>query len=119
MQYGTTSITYADIIAVNKLQIPRDCDPTLFLDRLFVRLANSKARIKPTAPLSAFDKKNSMEFPLDFLHYLYNYYMVCALLSHTYHVTHHVTVIMWHLWCDTFLHSLLCSKFKKKKRKRK
>ena len=22
--------------------------------------------------------------------YLYNYYMVCALLSHTYHVTHHV-----------------------------
>jgi len=37
------------------------------------------------------DKKNLMEFSLDFLHYLYNYYMVCALLSHTYHVTHHVT----------------------------
>jgi len=32
-----------------------------------------------------------MEFLLDFLHYLYNYYMVCALLSHAYHVTHHVT----------------------------
>jgi len=32
-----------------------------------------------------------MEFLLDFLHYLYNYYMVCALLFHTYHVTHHVT----------------------------
>ena len=32
-----------------------------------------------------------MEFLLDFLYYLYNYYMVCALLSHTYHVTHHVT----------------------------
>ena len=35
-----------------------------------VRLANSKAGIKPTAPLSAFNKKNSMEFLLDFLYYL-------------------------------------------------
>jgi len=58
---------------------------------LNVRLANSKARIKPTAPLSAFDKENSTEFLLDFLHYLYNYYMVCALFSHAYHVTYHVT----------------------------
>jgi len=64
---------------------------------LHVRLANSKAGIKPTAPLSAFDKKNSIEFPLDFLHYLYNYYMVCALFSHAYHVTHHVTS------CDVML----------------
>jgi len=56
----------------------------------YVRLANSKAGIKPTAPLSAFDKKNLIEFSLDFLHYLYNYYMVCALFSHAYHVTHHV-----------------------------
>jgi len=32
-----------------------------------------------------------MKFLLDFLHYLYNYYMVCALLSHTHHVTCHVT----------------------------
>jgi len=31
-----------------------------------VRLANSKAGIKPTAPLSAFDKENSIEFLLDF-----------------------------------------------------
>jgi len=37
------------------------------------------------------DKENSIESSLDFLHYLYNYYMVCALFSHTYHVTHHVT----------------------------
>ena len=36
-----------------------------------VRLANSKARIKPIAPLSAFDKENSIEFPLDSVHYLY------------------------------------------------
>jgi len=56
-----------------------------------VRLANSKAGIKPTASLSTFDKKNSIEFSLDFLYYLYNYYMVCALFSHAYHVTHYVT----------------------------
>jgi len=41
---------------------------TNFLD---VRLANSKARIKPTAPLSAFDKKNLIEFLLYSVHYLY------------------------------------------------
>jgi len=28
-----------------------------------------------------------MEFLLDFLYYLYNYYMVCVLFSHTHHVT--------------------------------
>ena len=63
----------------------------LWCIKMDVRLANSKARIKPTAPLSAFDKENSIEFPLDFLHYLYNYYMVCALFSHAYYVTRHVT----------------------------
>ena len=36
-----------------------------------VRVANSKAGIKPTASLSAFDKENSIEFPLDSVHYLY------------------------------------------------
>jgi len=36
-----------------------------------VRLANSKAGIKPTAPLSAFNKENLIEFPLDSVHYLY------------------------------------------------
>jgi len=36
-----------------------------------VRLANSKAGIKPTAPLSVFEKENLIEFPLDFVHYLY------------------------------------------------
>ena len=83
-----------------------------------VRLANSKARIKPTAPLSAFDKENSMEFPLDFLHYLYNYYMVCALLSHAYHVTHHVMLCD----CDyvTLSHTPFCvvSPRKRKEKKR-
>jgi len=33
------------------------------------------------------DKENLMEFLLNFLHYLYNYYMVCALSSHGSHVT--------------------------------
>ena len=56
-----------------------------------VRLANSKAGIKPTAPLSAFDKENSIEFLLNSLYYLYNYYMVYALPSHAYHVIYHVT----------------------------
>jgi len=83
-----------------------------------VRLANFKAGIKPTVPLSAFNKENLMEFPLDFLHYLYNYYMVCALLSHAYHMTHHVTS------CDydyvTLSHTLFCvvSPRKRKKKKR-
>jgi len=31
-----------------------------------------------------------MEFLLDFLYYLYNYYMVYALFSYSYHVTCHV-----------------------------
>ena len=53
--------------------------------------AKLQARIKPTALCSAIDKENSIEFPLDFLYYLYNYYMVCVLLSYTYYVTHHVT----------------------------
>ena len=52
--------------------------------------AKLQARIKPIALCSAIDKENSIEFPLDFLYYLYNYYIVCVLLSHTYHVTHHV-----------------------------
>jgi len=55
------------------------------------KVAKLQARIKPTALCSVIDKENLIEFLLDFLHYLYNYYMVCALLSHTYHVTHHVT----------------------------
>jgi len=36
-----------------------------------VRLANSKAGIKPIAPLLAFDKENSIEFSLDSVYYLY------------------------------------------------
>ena len=104
----------------------------LWVAPLRCQWANSWAGIKPTALLSAFDKENLIEFLLDFLHYLYNYYMVCALLSHAYHVTYHVTsmwydgvtschvtVTMWHLWHDTFPHFLLCSKSKIKGKKKK
>jgi len=52
--------------------------------------AKLQARIKPTALCLVIDKENSIEFPLDFLYYLYNYYMVCVLLSHAYHMTYHV-----------------------------
>jgi len=51
------------------------------------------------------DKENSIEFLLNFLHYLYNYYMVCILSSHSSHVTQSCDVT-W-LWlvtpwlCDT------------------
>ena len=50
------------------------CQCKLFLYLSSVRITNSWARIKPTAPLSAFDKKNSIEFLLDLLYYIYNYY---------------------------------------------
>ena len=59
--------------------------------------AKLQAGIKPTALCSAIDKENSIEFSLDSLHYLYNYYMVCTLFSYAYHVTHHVTS------CDVML----------------
>jgi len=61
------------------------------------KVAKLQARIKLTALCSAIDKENLIEILLNFLHYLYNYYMVCALLSHVYHVTHHVTS------CDVML----------------
>ena len=59
--------------------------------------AKLQARIKLTALCSAINKENSIEFPLDFLYYLYNYYMVYTLLSHAYHMTHHV------MSCDMML----------------
>jgi len=94
--------------------------------------AKLQAGIKPTALCSVIDKENSIEFPLDFLHYLYNYYIVCALLFHALScdlscdvmwcdsVTFcHVTMTLWHSWCDTFPHFPLCSKSKIKEKKKK
>jgi len=59
--------------------------------------AKLQAGLKPTALCSAINKENSIKFPLDFLHYLYNYYMVCVLFFHVYHMTHHMTS------CDVML----------------
>ena len=70
---------------------------SLFCSAVFASLqtwckeAKLQAGIKPTALCSAIDKENSIESSLDFLYYLYNYYMVCALFSHAYYVTYHVT----------------------------
>jgi len=47
---------------------------TIIFNAINVRVASFRAEIKPTAPLLAFDKENSVEFPLDLLHYIYNYY---------------------------------------------
>ena len=72
-----------------------------------VRLASSKAGIKPTAPLSAFDKENSIEFPLDSVHYLYKQSN-----------PHPVLLSCASLWVN--LLSCVCYyKLKKKKKKKK
>jgi len=52
-----------------------------------VRLANSKARIKPTAPLSAFNKENLMEFSLNSLLLIYFTTVAMHLLFYCLHVT--------------------------------
>jgi len=80
--------------------------------------------MKPTALCLAIDKKNSIEFLLDFLYYLYNYYMVCALSFHTHHVTSYVTqcdVTMNHKNCDVILSHIpfYVERPKKKKKKSK
>jgi len=74
-----------------------------------------------------FDKENLIKFLLDFLYYLYNYYMVCALLSHVYYVTHYVTLCNVILWlCDTCditlshtLFYIVSPRWKKRKNKKK
>jgi len=127
---------YAEILMTEYNSVACERLQYLFNYKFFIafcKKAKLQARIKPIALCSEIDKENSIEFPLDFLHYLYNYYMVCAMFSYTYHVAYHVMWCcdflsydcdyVWHLWHDTFPHSLLCSKSKikgkEKKRKRK
>jgi len=43
-------------------------------DRKACKKAKLQAGIKLTALCSAIDKENSIESPLDLLHYIYNYY---------------------------------------------
>jgi len=106
------------IVSFPDAEIPSNPHPTVIAPRpkqttqlhpMLCKVAKLQAGIKPTALCSVIDKENLIEFPLDFLYYLYNYYMVCALLSHAYHVTHHVTLcdvmlwlpVMWSWLCDT------------------
>jgi len=52
--------------------VHRPCNSCISsIENLTIRLANSKAGIKPTAPLLVFDKENSIEFSLDSVYYLY------------------------------------------------
>jgi len=46
---------------------------------------------KANCSLSAFDKENSIEFLLDFLHYIYNYYVAMLLISHGLYATCQLT----------------------------
>jgi len=46
------------------------------------------------------DKKNLIEFSFNFVYYLYNYYMVYAILSHAYHVTSSCDVTLGPVTCD-------------------
>ena len=48
--------------------------PLNILNKSTCKKAKLQARIKPTALCSAIDKENSIESPLDLLHYIYNYY---------------------------------------------
>jgi len=62
-------LSHVDLIM--QLELRTTMITSLCFSYTCVRLANSWAGIKPTAPLSVFDKENSMEFLLDFLYYLY------------------------------------------------
>jgi len=51
------------------------------------------------------DKKNLVKFLLNSIYYLYNYYIVCALLSYNHHVTPSCNITlwypnMWYVMCD-------------------
>jgi len=66
---------------------------------------------KANCSLSAFDKENSIEFPLDFLYYIYNYY-VAILISYGLHVTCQLTSLSYAVtimglsynYCHTFFY---------------
>jgi len=49
---------------------------------------------KANCSLLAFDKENLIEFPLDLLYYIYNYYVVMLLISHDLYVTHQLTSLL-------------------------
>jgi len=50
---------------------------------------------KANCSLLVFDKENSIEFLLDFLHYIYNYYVVMLFDFHGLHVTCQLTSLSY------------------------
>jgi len=50
---------------------------------------------KANYSLLAFDKENSIKFPLDLLYYIYNYYVAMLLISHGLYVTHQLTLLSY------------------------
>ena len=65
---------------------------------LLLSVSQLLSQNKANCSLLVFNKENLIESSLDFLHYLYNYYMVYVLLFHAYHVTHCVTSCDMMLW---------------------
>jgi len=46
---------------------------------------------KANCSLLVFDKENSIEFPLDLLYYIYNYYVAMLLIFYGFYVTYQQT----------------------------
>jgi len=67
-----------------------------------------QARIKPTAFCLAIDKENSIESLLDFLYYIYNYYVAMLLNSHGLYATCQLTSLPHAvtMTCDFFVYGV-------------
>ena len=66
---------------------------------------------KANCSLLAFDKENSIEFPLDLLHYIYNYYVAMLSNSHGLHAIYQLTSLPHAITMtyDFFLHNMTIS----------
>jgi len=62
--------------------------------KFVTKVTKLQARIKPTALCSVIDKENLIEFPLDLLHYIYNYYVAMLLISYGLYVTRQLTPLL-------------------------
>jgi len=77
-----------------------------FLESTYVMRLTLVTGIKPTVPLSAIDKENSLEFSLHWSVYLYIIHLVCALII-PHSQPNYVWHVLWHdcdLWCDPVTH---------------
>ena len=64
---------------------------------------------KANCSLSAFEKENLIEFLLDLLYYIYNYYVAMLLISYGLYVTCQLTPLshMMTVTCDSMSHDLI------------